>query len=267
MKILKPEAARLNVLGALVSASLVAAIMLGWGVWGMQNAVVPDRVALFAQLMNTPVILIAPIFGVLAGAAGSVVLVGQRAIANYWPRTSMRRLLTRHTVTAFGLPFTVFFSLSAALLWFAFEIWPSLQPQLIDDEPFSFGPDGAPLAAAPDFNFSGLLASGDWTLGVVVCLLFAAQMGAYALLAHGLLLATGHTFVALVAPLVVHILQTVAVSLAGAPTAALLYVSTPFSLRATSEAFPLIALGALIAAALAINLFVIARHRSLRTLQ
>lgn len=267
MKILKPEAARLNVLGALVSASLVAAIMLGWGVSGMQNAVVPDRVALFAQLMNTPVILIAPIFGVLAGAAGSVVLVGQRAIANYWPRTSMRRLLTRHTVTAFGLPFTVFFSLSAALLWFAFEIWPSLQPQLIDDEPFSFGPDGAPLAAAPDFNFSGLLASGDWTLGVVVCLLFAAQMGAYALLAHGLLLATGHTFVALVAPLVVHILQTVAVSLAGAPTAALLYVSTPFSLRATSEAFPLIALGALIAAALAINLFVIARHRSLRTLQ
>jgi len=264
---IKLEASKLNSRGALISVTLAAAIMIGWGVAGMQNAVVADRVGLFAQLMNSPIILVAPIFGVLAGAAGSVVLVSQRAVANYWSRTSMRRFLTRRIVAAFGIPFVVFFSLAAALMAFAFEVWPRLQPHLIDDEPFSFGPDGAPLNTTADFNFAGLLASGDWVLGAVVCLLFAIQMGAYALVAHGLLLATGKTFLALVTPLVVHILQTVAVSLAGAPTAALLYVSTPFSLRATSEAFPLAALGALIAGAVAINLFVIARHRSLRTLQ
>lgn len=243
-----------------------AVLMFGWGINSAQSGILPDRIGLFARLMNSPLVLILPVAAVVFGALPTVAATANRYFSLLWNRTDPGRAIGRMLLRTAWATFAAFFALAMLAYAFATLLWPVLQPELIN--PAAYGLEAGTIreVRAGQFNFGPAMLTSDWPLGLLLTTLFAVQSAAYATLAQAVLLLSNRSFLALSTPLIVHIGQSTLVALAGTPGYALMYVSAPFGVIRTGEFQPLITLALLVAAAAVLGRIAIARRHRLSSL-
>ncbi|WP_159078217.1 hypothetical protein [Homoserinimonas hongtaonis] len=214
----------------------VAVIAVGapvvWGTVQVQQFAMSSQLNVFILYMGSPLVLVIPFLAAWAGNARLHAELGHRHVANLRSRLSVVAFLRARLVSSFLLPCVIFGASVLVVYAIAFLIWPLLGDPFIDPSInlLSSGQDVADYEQSLT-AFTQLMAFGSPVFGAVSALWFGFAAGIYGAFAAAALVLLQNRMLAMLLPLGMYMIQTIAAAILVGPYAGLLYSLAPFGLQ------------------------------------
>ncbi len=216
------------------SSALAGVLLLVAGVvYGLLqtfNTAYLNNMALFGQLMTTPLTPIAPLVAVLLGCVPIYRSVHSRHLANIRSRIDVREYVGAKLLACAVVAFAFFFIFSLLQFTVAFVVWPALGNPGLDPALYGMNQTQAEAAAQIDSSYSSLLRNGAFFYGLAYSAWLGLGGALYSLLGAISLFVLPSLSLALLAPFLIYIGETVVVAQLGVPQGALMYSLFPFGL-------------------------------------
>jgi hypothetical protein len=185
----------------------------------------------FGSLMDSPLQVLVPLIAAWLGCGALYAELGHRFLSSQRARVGAGILLTSRLVLSAVIPFLVLTAFALVTYWLAFAFLPGVGDPFVNAA--LYPPPSAPggISDTMLFTWSQLTSNGDFVFGLAYAGWFGFCGAVYSSLTAGLLLILPNRAIALVAPTVVLIVETIAAALSGSPYGGLLYSMVPFALR------------------------------------
>lgn len=216
-----------------IAIGLVAiAVPLIWGTVQVQQFNLASRLSVFVLYLGSPLTLVIPFLAAWAGNSRLYAELGQRHLTNLGSRQSPTKLLQMRLLKGFLIPAAIFAVSILAVYLVAFVLWPVLGDPFLDPSVYFLqSPQEVAKYDQAQTGFSQLMAFGSPVFGVIAALWFAFAAGVYGAFAAAALLVLNNRMLAILLPMGVYIIETIATALTVGPYAGLLYSLSPFLLR------------------------------------
>lgn len=219
-----------------ILAMLVIFIPLVYGVIQVQNSALRTNLALFEIFMGSPLQLLLPLVAIGVGCSGLYREVGHRYVVYLLVRMGLRKYLMSRLLYSSVVPFLVM-TIAAILIFFvSFVIWSMIGNPFIDPSVYFVSADNGAASDLQSFSYSQLMAFGAPTFGVIYAIWFGCGAAIYGALGAASLIITSNRSLAILVPMGIYLLETIAAALLGDPHAGLMYSLFPFGLRQTAIA-------------------------------
>lgn len=211
---------------------------------------------LFGSAMNSPLLLLLPLALTVLTCRQFGSEVRHRFTSAQGMRTDIGWHVARRFAAAMTIAFTIAFLCSAVPYILAFHLWPLLGDPRIDPAGYLLSPSQAAEDSYGSASYTHLLRSGDIVFGVAYSAWLGFCGAVYAATGMTALLLVRSGLLALAAPLITVIGETLAAALPGHPHLGLFYSAFPFSLTRAPDAvamLPHLVLAAVVAVVAAIT--------------
>lgn len=213
-----------------VLAALTVAVPLAYGVQLAANKGYPSQIAVFSQILITPLMFVFPLIAALLGCLRMYAEVGHRYASLVGTRQSMRRYLVGRLLRTAIVPSSVYFVYAALAFFIAYYVWPEAGNPGVDPSFYGMTTVQAAQAELRDTSYSQLLEAGTLAYGLGYAVWLGISAGFYSIASALCLVLMKNRLAAIALPSALYIGQSVlAIALIG-PQAGLVYSVFPFGL-------------------------------------
>lgn len=189
-----------------------------------------DNLDVFSTAMTTPLYFVFPVLVVAVTCTTLSQELGNRYAANLRTRIAARQYVLGKIASVGLIAFVLFFVFAAVPFIITFVLWPAWGNPGVDPSAYYLTPASAIEDSAHRFSYSQLMSAGPLTYGIAYSAWVGLSGATFSILGAVGLFWIRNRFLALAAPFLLYLVETVVAALLGFPHAGLTYSVFPFGL-------------------------------------